>query len=282
VRLKKIFLIVLLVSLAAAAAIGVAGILSPWRQSGPLLATMLSVGLFSLTLLGTAIAIDRRKWRVAMRVSVVISTIGVVFFLTMIWFDEAIGYPLSRTLGRLMVNVGATAVALPLGALLALTRFSHPGLNVVRVLAIALVFVTGGVMCAMIWVDPDSDAFKLLGVLTIFTVLGVIGLPVLHKLAGMPLPSETVAPNVNIALTCPRCGTQQTLPAGQSRCARCRLKISIEVEEPRCPKCSYLLYHLTEPRCPECGQPIGADEVVPVAAAAEPAADPAAAPAASQ
>ena len=61
-NLRKIFLIVLLASLAAAAAMGVWGIIFSRYADEKLIGTMLSVGLFSLTLLGSAIVLDKRRW----------------------------------------------------------------------------------------------------------------------------------------------------------------------------------------------------------------------------
>jgi hypothetical protein len=126
-----------------------------------------------------------------------------------------------------------------------------------------MVFIAAGALSLGIWAEPRSDEYwKGVGVVTIIAALGVVCLPLLHKLAGLPPPRETVSADVMLSLTCPRCSTTQTVAAGPSRCVKCRLRFSIEVEEPRCPKCSYLLYQLTEPRCPECGEPIGADEVL--------------------
>jgi hypothetical protein len=150
---------------------------------------------------------------------------------------------------------------------MALTRFEHPGLRAARMTTLVMIFIAAGTISFGILGDPGGDFDEFLGVVLILAILGVICLPLLHKLVGLPPPSETVAMDVKLLLTCPRCGEQQTLPAGPSRCAKCRLRFRIEVEEPRCPKCSYLLYQLTEPRCPECGHQLGADEVVPATVA---------------
>ena len=261
---KKLFLITLLISLAGAAAIGIVGLMMPtWGERERLLETMMSVGLFSLTLLGTAVVLEKRTpWRIAMLVSVGLSVMGLALFLFAIWYGDSLDYEDRRIIGKWMVQAAFVAVALPLAGLLSLTRFDGAALRAVRLAGIGLVFVAVLPMSAVVWSDFNEELLRTMFAGLILAVLSVVALPILHKLAGMPPPSETVAPELEIEVVCPRCKLQQPLKTGPSRCARCRLKISIEVEEPRCPKCSYLLYHLTEPRCPECGEPLGGDEVL--------------------
>ena len=269
---RKIFLIAFICSLAAAAGIGVFGIVSKRYGDEKLLGTMMSIALFSLTALGSAIVFDKRKWIPAMWISFGVSAIGVISFIFMVYFDRSIGYPNSELLGRFNGIIATIAIALPLGGLLSLTRFEQPFLRVLRITSITMVYVTAGIICLGI-VEADeilgSDFFRVLGVAVILTALGAVCLPVLHKVAGMPPPSETVASDVELSVICPRCTLSQSLKTGPSRCARCRLRFVIEVEEPRCPKCRYLLYQLTEPRCPECGTPIDdADILTPANAPA--------------
>ena len=265
VNLRKIFLIVLLASLAAAAAMGVWGVVFSRYADEKLIGSMLSVGLFSLTLLGTAIVFDKRRWLVAMCCSFAISAIGLALFLVLIWFRDVLGYPAREQLARFMGESAIVAIALPLAGLLALTRFEHGLLRMARLAAITLVFICAATISIPIWADNyvGEEYFKFLAVVAIATGLAVVCLPILHKLAGMPPPSETVARDVTMTIVCPRCSLSQTVAAGPSRCQRCRLKFTIEIEEPRCPKCGYLLFQLTEPRCPECGQALSTEDVVP-------------------
>lgn len=269
---RKIFLIAFICSLAAAAAMGVIGIVSSQYGEGKLIGTMLSIALFSLTSLGTAIVLDKKRWRGAMYTSFALSGIGLPLLLSLIYFDDLLPYPQQRIFGRITACFATVAVAFPLAGLLALTRFEESVFRQVRVGTLAAVFISGGVVCFG-FVDPfssvDFEYVKVLSVVLIITALGVICLPVLHKLVGMPPPSETVASDLSLTIVCPRCSLSQSLKTGESRCAGCRLKFVIEVEEPRCPKCRYLLYQLTEPRCPECGTPIdNADILRPASAPA--------------
>jgi hypothetical protein len=260
---RKIFLIAFVCSVVAAAGIGIFGIITDnYGGDEQLLGTMASLALFSLTALGTAIVLDKRRWPPLMWTSFVISALGLAGFLFMIYFDREFDW-----LTRLIVRRGCwflatIAIALPLGGLLALTRFDHPALSLFRIAGISIVYITAFIICAGILSDPDNDYFRLLGVALILTGLAVVSLPALHKVAGMPPPSETVASDLSLTIICPRCALSQSIKPGTSRCQRCRLKFTIEVEEPRCPKCRYLLYQLTEPRCPECGTPIDGDDLI--------------------
>jgi hypothetical protein len=264
VNYRKIFLIAFTCSVAAAAAIGILGIVSKRYGEPKLLATMMSIALFSLTALGSAIVLDKRVWRPLMWVSFVTSAIGLAIFIFMIYFDSLFDWPARRVIGQSAGIVATIAIALPLSGLLALTRFEQAMLQFVRIVGVALVLLTAVVICAGVLelMDDDQFYFKFLGIMMILSALAIVCLPVLHKVAGMPPPSETVASDVSIEIVCPRCSMRQSVHSGPSRCAQCRLKFTIEVEEPRCPKCRYLLYQLTEPRCPECGTEIDSAEVL--------------------
>jgi hypothetical protein len=265
VNYRKLFLIAFICSVAAAAGIGILGIVSSRWGEPKLLGTMMSIALFSLTALGSAIVLDKRIWRPLMSVSFGTSAIGLAMFIFMIYFDSHFDWPVRQVIGQSSAIIATIAVALPLGGLLALTRFEQPMLLVLRFGGIALVFLTALVICAGVleWIDDEPYYFKFLGIMLILSALATVCLPVLHKVAGMPPPSETVASDVSIEIVCPRCSMKQSVHPGPSRCAQCRLKFAIEVEEPRCPKCRYLLYQLTEPRCPECGTAVDDAELVP-------------------
>ena len=266
---RKIFLIAFICSVVAAAAIGILGIVSKQYGDGKLLGTMASIALFSLTALGSAIVMDKQRWRPLMSISFGVSAIGAAWFIFMIYFEQNFDWDIRRIIGKTAGLLAVAGIALPLGGLLSLTRFEHTMLQAVRVTGITIVYITAGIFVFGILGDPDQDYFKVLGVALILTALSVVCLPVLHKVAGMPPPSETVASDVRITIICPRCALQQSLSSGPSRCERCRLKFTIEVEEPRCPKCHYLLYQLTEPRCPECGTPIDVSDVIPLESASQ-------------
>ena len=60
---------------------------------------------------------------------------------------------------------------------------------------------------------------------------------------------------IEVSLSCPRCGLDQMMPLNKGSCARCRLEIRVKLDEPRC-KCGFLLYRFEGEACPECGRPV--------------------------
>src|SRR3954451_1879768 len=228
-----------------------------------MIGSMLSVGLFSLTFLATAIAIEKGQWRGAMFCSFAVSALGLGFFLGTIWLADNLEWQTRRLLHQSMGEFAVIGVGLPLAGLLSLTRFDNQALQLVRLSTLTLVGICGATLTLGIWsggLEPNFEKF--LAVVCIATGLGIVALPLLHKLAGLPPPSETVAVDLTMAIVCPRCALSQMVTAGPSRCQRCRLRFVIEIEEPRCPTCGYLLFQLTEPRCPECGHTLSTDDVI--------------------
>ena len=105
----------------------------------------------------------------------------------------------------------------------------------------------------------DSLLLRLAAATAIFAGCGSLALLVLARLnRGANVEPGALPVELNIALTCPRCQSKQSLPLGGAACSGCNLRIHITVEEPRCLQCGYLLYQLTSPQCPECGTAIQA------------------------
>jgi len=59
-----------------------------------------------------------------------------------------------------------------------------------------------------------------------------------------------------LAITCPHCQTQQSLPVGDSQCTCCKMQFQIKLYEPHCPQCDYLLVNCQSETCPECGHAV--------------------------
>lgn len=121
---------------------------------------------------------------------------------------------------------------------------------------LACVWAVATTWSMAIVIEPTDELFfRVFGALGVLDASGSLSLLILAKLRRMEKPQRLQTAAASVELRCPRCLTQQVVPAGQSQCAVCALKFTVEIEEPRCPKCDYLLWQLPERRCPECGTP---------------------------
>jgi uncharacterized paraquat-inducible protein A len=150
-----------------------------------------------------------------------------------------------------------------------MTRFEGL-LSLLRAVGLAMVFTLAAMICATVVFRPyDSAWFRMFGVVAIGAGLSLVGLPILHKMKGIKSPADVETSPLELPITCPRCLLAQTIAAGDSRCAGCRLRFKLEIEEPRCPECNYLLYRLTSPRCPKCGHALANDDIETAAVTAQ-------------
>ncbi len=267
-KLKRTFLLGVVVSVALAAVMGIFALVTG-RRIGDLevkiiLSTM-SVGLFSLTSLVAALVHERSVWRPAMVGAFVASGFGLVTYLLSIWLlFDALPYQYEEYLARLMGVQAVWAIALPHAGLLALSAFDRPVFRWVRFVSIFMVMLLAGFITLIVMWAPHygEDLYmRMIGVLSILTAAGTITTPVLQKVVGMDRAASVQTTKLELQIQCPRCLTTQTVATGHSRCVHCRLKFQIDIEEPRCPKCQYVLHQLTKPVCPECGCALNPDEL---------------------
>lgn len=267
VNLVRILLIIVLAALTVAALMGVATLITSTSPNEEILLSMLSVGLCGLTALGCGIVLERKIWRAGMIIGLALSGLTLAVYLAEIWFDFVDNFFSYRWDDEVIMTLTIWTLALPVAGLQALTRYDN-ALTWARWATITAIWVTSAMLSISILGQMDEELWwRWTAAAMILTVLGIIGNPVLYRIAGArrQLPPETV--RLELLLTCPRCLLAQTLPAGESRCRQCRLRFNIEIEEPRCPQCRYLLYNLTSPRCPECGHVLAPEDIVaPVAA----------------
>lgn len=260
-NLRKAFLWAVLGSLVIAAIVGIVALLFDLRSERWILST-LSTGLFSLLALGAAYAAERRVWTRAMQVNVALCVFGLTLFIFMIWFGRDLYNPLEDVLEKTMGLSVTWAAALTAAGMLAITRFAPGALSVIRIVALVMIVALATMISVTILADPhESEWYRFMGATSIATALGIVGVPILHKVHGIKTPADVVTTPTELAITCPRCLLAQTITAGDSRCAHCKLKFHLEIEDPRCPECNYLLYRLTSPRCPECGHQLAPDDV---------------------
>jgi hypothetical protein len=266
-QLKRTFLLGVIGSLSLAAFLGIWVFLfgNFGDIEAKIILTTLTTALVSLTSLGAAVVLERGRWRGAMIGTFVLSGLGLLVYLSMIWFEPGYQWPFWDTAIRVMIWLATWAVALPHMGLLSLATFRGFYSWVQRAALLAVLLLAISItICALVKGEPDEDFWiRVIGVLGILSALSTITVPILAKVAGIDKEAGVESTPLDIKITCPRCMREQTVSSGHSRCSSCKLKFEIKIEEPRCPRCDYLLHKLTAPVCPECGLELGDEEVVP-------------------
>lgn len=266
-QLKRTFLLGVIGSLSFAALLGIWAFLfgSFGDTEFKIIMTTLTAALFSMTSLGSAIVLERAKWRIAMICTFVLSGLGLLVYLLMIWFEPSWRWHWIEMVTKAMVVIAVWAVALPHMGLLSLASLKNFYYWVCRATVLAVLLLALSITLGVIF-EPDEDVWiRLIGVLGILATLGTITVPILAKVAGIDKDTGVESTPLDLKITCPRCLLVQTVSSGHSRCLGCKLKFEIKIEEPRCPQCDYLLHKLTSPVCPECGFELGREEVVETA-----------------
>lgn len=261
--LRTAFLWTLIASLSLAAVLGIIVVLVPDLISADdeILGTVLLLGLHSLPALACSIVMGRHRLRAVMWVGVGSAVGAWLIWLPFIWASP----------WRWRSWVDWDEVLMKLGFTLAFTSFwaAHLGLlSLLRMdrqwsqrvrngtLTIAAALLTLGIFG--LWMQIEEEWFvRLIAVLAILGGSGTVITPILALLDTMRRRStrESIASDMRLELTCPRCGSAESLPVGPSHCESCGLRIETAVEEPRCP-CGYLLFQLAGDRCPECGRQV--------------------------
>lgn len=261
-RLRRVFLWTMIVSLSLAAALGIVAILFPGfgRTQERILATALLVGGFSLPALASSIVLAKRRLVMVMWAGILSTLAAMALWLSLVWMEPWL-YA-NNDWAEFIIRAGTPFTVMSILAshvgLLALLRLDRSPFRAVRTLTVACAVLLGLFVVGVVWFeDIDEWSGKTIGVLSILTACGTIVTPVLGLIEHLQRRGsrESIPSSVKIDLTCPRCRTSQTLPAGSARCVQCGLRIDIDVEEPRC-ECGYLLYQLKGDKCPECGRMI--------------------------
>jgi len=264
-QLKRTFLLGVIGSLSLAALLGIWAFLfgNFGQAEAKILGTTLTAAMFSLTSLGAAVVLERARWRIAMVTTFVLSGLGLLVYLPVIWFEPIWDWVDDDLIFKVMYWFAAWSIALPYMGLLSLAGLKG-FFKSVRRATIAAVFglAISVTLVALFEGEPDEELWaRIIGVFGILSALGTITVPILTKVAGIDKVASVQSTAMEIKITCPRCLMEQTVRSGHSRCSGCKLKFEINIEEPRCPKCDYLLHKLTVPTCPECGQVLGSDEI---------------------
>jgi hypothetical protein len=262
-RLRRVFLWTMIVSLSLSAALGIVAILFPGFSETQIrvLGTSLIVGGFSLPALASSIVLSKRQLIPLMWIGIGSTTAAAFLWLLLIWTDAwswGDGIQWAELIAKAGFTFTFAAILACLIGMLSLQRLDRAPFRAVHTATVTITTILFFVGVLAIWLEIDEDWMgKLIAVLAILGTCGTIVTPVLGLIEHLQRRGsrESIPSSVKIELTCPRCRSQQTLPAGTARCASCGLRIDIDVEEPRC-ECGYLLYQLQGDMCPECGKSI--------------------------
>lgn len=160
---------------------------------------------------------------------------------------------------EILAIIGTVASLLPgLACLLWQQKLQSTAGRWLRRIAIALAALAAFVLVVVVYLGPGVFSNPAQP-WTEFSIISIVWLAA--SLLMLPFVDRGFPPNRDnqrisqfaVKLTCPRCGSEQTLGTGGDRCSACGLAVQIEVESPRC-RCGYLLIGIAGDACPECGR----------------------------
>lgn len=258
---QRTLLFSFLTSIATCGALGIYCLLV--GNFGPIQARILGstalIGGASILGLVGVMAWEQRKWHPLGMLGVFAAAIALLFALVMIWSKQLGLFWLDQneSYWKLLGIMWVLAVAFPHVCLLSFARLHASYLWIRRMTIVAIIFLATLVIYVILSNGYGGELVaRLIGVFGIADVCGTIAMPILHRVSAIRVRESYRTTELQLALTCPRCNTTQTLNVGHSKCAKCSLKFVIDIEEQLCPHCGYALYKLESANCPECGQPV--------------------------
>lgn len=255
-RQKRVLLLSFVGSISCCGLVGVYCLLTGrfGQTEARILGTTALVGAASILGLCAAIPWERRLWHPIGPLAMTAVAIALAMTLIAIWTELSPWKyePYFDTMFILCV----LGVALPHMGLLSLARLQREYQWVRRETILAIILLGLQIDASILANIDNGQWYRVMGILGIAVVCGSIAVPVLHRVSTMRSREHVRTVELMLSLTCPRCDTIQTLPAGRSRCSHCGLRFNIDIEEDQCKHCGYALYQLTSPVCPECGTPI--------------------------
>ena len=261
---RQIVLWIFLGCIGVAMVAGAFAILFPGAVEDEVLASIFTVGAYSLGGLVVVAVGGRLRW--TSRLCGFSSALSMVLFLVLIWFEPVINYPAEDWIVKIALSLlviglvaGHRVVVWPLKSSVFMGKLLRWGALISASLTgIAFVFVVLTEDSLFWWGD---GVIKMLGLLSLLASGTSIGCGAFAIFGPKPEDDDPglIGAAIRVSMTCPRCkGAVDAASNRESRCEGCRLKIRVEVEEPRC-GCGYLLYELESDVCPECGKAV-ADE----------------------
>lgn len=219
--------------------------------------SLATVAAISATL---AFARVRRGFRWVIPVTIIAM---IVFCLGIWWGNTGFSWGMSAFLTRLeslkLITV-LTVITIPSALIIAQRGGARHSVAVWfrwLAVAVALPLVMTGIAVLAGEEDDTFDLFgRVMAISGILSATGLIAAGVMHRMTTITKQEIVYTTRLDLRLFCPRCGSDQSLPAGHCACKQCGLKMRIEIEEEQCGKCGYVLFGLASQNCPECGAAI--------------------------
>ncbi len=229
--LRRAFLWSMIVSLGAAALLGIVALLFPRALDERILASTAIFGGASLAALLCAVVLEKGRAVPFMWIGIAASAASFGLWVLLVWVEPQ--WPAGANVARTAGTFSTVAVLGAQSGLLCLLRVSGRAARITLRATIAVSCLLAAHLVVLLWfmarLGDEEMLLRILGVLAILTACGTVVSPILWKVESMRRapPGEPVPSGVRIEITCPRCGTRQTLPAGDGRCASCGLRIGI-------------------------------------------------------
>jgi len=186
--------------------------------------TTLGVSYYSLTALGCAASLEKRRAKVVALPGLAICLLGFLYLLLTIWcewYDDEI-------LWKGSVILAIFAVSFAQACLLSFIRLKRK-LTWLGWTAHTAIFWLATLISVMIVLELDDEwLFRAAGVLGIVDGCASLTIPILAKLGGAERLTHRSA-HSHIEIVCPGCGLQQSYPVGPIKCTQCGLKLRVEI-----------------------------------------------------
>ncbi|MFZ2537634.1 MAG: hypothetical protein WAX04_01880 [Oscillospiraceae bacterium] len=184
-KLKKIFLITMIVSLSISALIGILVILvgNLGEMEARILGTTLALGGFSLVGLCCSTIYDKPKYKIFSAAGMVVCILAFVHSTLLIWQAYGIDnweWPLKLLVSFIIISLSMGQISI-----LLLINYKNKKARNVLWITIGLICVVGFMLLAMVYdlIDGGTEVFfRFLSVFAILDALGTITTPILKKI----------------------------------------------------------------------------------------------------
>jgi len=223
-RGRRVFLSLLLGSIAVNAALGIYALVVPdfGELQGKILATSACVtgaGVLSLTCLP---AWERGRLGLVPVAGIAVSVAGFALLAAGIWAETGTE-PVWKTAGTLLLLGGAAG----LPSLLALTRLA-PRFRWAFPIALSLIGVLAGLTVSVVWGEWEAEWFgRMTGVVAVLVAAFTIAIPLLHRASRRELAAVTGLAGVRVEF-CPSCGRRISVAAAEDvACPACGARFTV-------------------------------------------------------